>query len=151
MNCVLYSIGHSTHRIEAFIELCRVADIGLICDVRRLPVSRRHPQFTRERLELALASSRVGYKWLGEELGGMRDGGYEQWMTTATFEQGVASLERSAAEGITAFMCAEGMPTKCHRRFIADALASRGHRVGHLLPDGGQIVWVQPPLVPPVP
>lgn len=71
-------------------------------------------------------------------------------MDTETFEQGLGDLERLAVERTTAFMCAEGMPTKCHRRFIADALASRGHRVAHVLPDA-QVVWVQPQLSPPDP
>lgn len=150
MSCVVYTVGHSTQSLDAFVELCRTAEIALICDVRRFPRSRRHPQFTRERLERDLASRGIGYAWLGDALGGMRDAGYEQWMTTDTFAQGLAELEGLAAEHVAAFMCAEGLPAKCHRRFVADALAVRGHHVAHLLPDG-RIVWVQPQLSLPDP
>lgn len=150
MSFVVYTVGHSTHTLDAFVDLCRAVGIALVCDVRRFPVSRRHPHFTRERLEPQLASRQIRYAWLGDALGGLRDRGFEGWMTTETFERGLVELERLACQRTAAFMCAEGLPTKCHRRFIADALVSRGHRVAHLLPDG-RIVWVQPPLSPPGP
>jgi uncharacterized protein (DUF488 family) len=50
-------------------------------------------------------------------------------------EAGVDRLiqpERVAA----AVMCAEALPSKCHRQLIADALASRGVEVVHLLGSG---------------
>lgn len=145
MSCALFTIGHSTQALEAFIALCRGAGIDLIADVRRFPVSRRNPQYTRERLEGSLAEHDVAYEWLGDMLGGYRDGGYEAWMTSPEFARGLDELERLAQERTVAFMCAEGLPWKCHRRFVADAIASRGHRVAHVLPDGA-LAPVQPRL-----
>ena len=145
MSCLTYSLGHSVHPLEKLAGLCKRAEIDLLCDIRRFPRSRRHPQFARERLENALPQHGLSYEWLGESLGGFRDGGYEAWMRTDEFERGLVTLEEMTRERIVGFMCSEGLPDRCHRRFVAHALVSRGHRVGHLLPDG-RIVWVQPSL-----
>lgn len=147
MTCSMLTLGHSTRSFDAFAELCRGAGIELVCDVRRLPASRRHPHFARERLEEELPRKGIAYEWLGEELGGFREGGYEAWTASAGFERGLARLERLAREHAVGFMCAEGVPWKCHRRLVADALAARGHRIDHVLPDGS-LVGVQPPLGP---
>lgn len=78
----------------------------------------------------------IAYEWLGSSLGGFRDGGYEQWMSSEDFLSGIGRLEELARTKVVAFMCAEGLPWRCHRRFVAEALASRGRSVCHLLPDG---------------
>ena len=145
MSCDLYTIGHSTTPLQGFVALCRGAGIGLIADVRRFPVSRRNPQFTQERLQRSLPENGIVYEWLGESLGGYREDGYDAWMSSGAFDIGLAEIERLARDNVVAFMCAEGAPWKCHRRFVADALASRGHRVSHVLPNG-ELVTVQPRL-----
>ena len=132
----LLSFGHSTKTFDDYVALCRIGGIDVVCDVRRFPRSRRHPHFARERLEQQLPSYGIRYVWLGEELGGFRDEGYEAWMNTEMFEQGLRALEEIAATALPGFMCSEGRPEKCHRSFVARALVSRGHEVSHLLPDG---------------
>jgi uncharacterized protein (DUF488 family) len=141
----MYSIGHSVHPLDALVSLISEAKIRILCDIRRFPRSRRNPQFSRERLGQELPARGIGYLWLGETLGGFRTGGYEEWMKTEDFDRGLAELEELAQQGVLGFMCSEGSPDRCHRRFVASALSSRGHRIGHLLP-GGEIVWVQPTL-----
>jgi uncharacterized protein (DUF488 family) len=141
----LFTVGHSTQTIDELVELCRTAGIDTICDVRRFPRSRRHPHFAREHLQKVLPERGMTYFWLGDTLGGLREGSYDDWMGTEDFAHGLAELERAAAEHVVAFMCAEGDPAKCHRRFVARALAERGHEVAHLLPDG-RLVWEAPPL-----
>ena len=144
---MIYSVGHSVVPLEEFVALVTGAGIDLIADIRRFPRSRRHPHFARANLERELP---IGYEWLGEELGGFREGGYEEWMRSADFKRGIERLEHLAAEHTVAFMCAEGVPWKCHRLYVARALASRGHSVGHLLP-GGRIEVEPVPLTPPGP
>ncbi len=56
-------------------------------------------------------------------------------MTSAEFEQGLRCLEAYATSKRVAIMCAELLYTRCHRRFIADALHERGHTVIHILDD----------------
>jgi uncharacterized protein (DUF488 family) len=47
-----------------------------------------------------------------------------------------SALERSLAEPSPCFMCAETAWWQCHRRFIAELLAARGHAVFHLMRPG---------------
>jgi len=56
-------------------------------------------------------------------------------MSSTEFEQGLRCLEAYAASKRVAIMCAELLYTKCHRRFIADALHERGHTVIHIIDD----------------
>ncbi len=55
-------------------------------------------------------------------------------METQPFRQALAWLEQTAHQVRTAFMCAETLWWKCHRRLIADMLVSRGAEVLHLTP-----------------
>lgn len=132
----LVSVGHSTKTFEEFVQLCLGAHVEIVADIRRFPRSRRHPHFAREHLGRALPQHGIDYAWLGNELGGYREGGYEEWMSGDDFVHGLVELERLATDRTVAFMCAEGDPSSCHRRFVARELAKRGHEVSHLLPDG---------------
>jgi uncharacterized protein (DUF488 family) len=148
----LFTVGHSTHLAERFLGLLRRHGIEVLADVRRFPVSRRHPQFGAAALEASLRAAGVAYVTLGEELGGRRrpvpgspnDGwrvagfrAYADHMTSLQFREGVARLEALAGERATAVMCAEGDWRRCHRRLLADALLARGWEVLHVLRDAG--------------
>jgi uncharacterized protein (DUF488 family) len=147
----IFTVGHSNHEEQEFVELLRGADIELIADVRRYPGSRRQPHFERTALAAVLIEAGIEYRWLGESLGGRRKPlpdspngawespqfrGYADHMATAEFAEGLAELERIAAEHRTAVMCAEAWWVRCHRRLIADALLAHGWRVLHLGGDG---------------
>jgi uncharacterized protein (DUF488 family) len=123
----------------------RAHAIQRLADVRRYPVSRRQPHFTRDALALALPRAGIHYVHLGE-LGGHREErpgsphtalagafrGYADHMQTPEFARGVARLEALARERRTALMCAEARFEDCHRRFLCDALLARGARVVHV-------------------
>lgn len=128
-----YSIGHGTRTSDAFFAVLETWGIRRLVDVRRFPVSRRHPQFSREALERECGLRGIDYVWMGDALGGFRDGGYESHLRTAEFADALGRLETLARERATAFLCAEKEPTRCHRRFIAQELARRGWSVSHLL------------------
>lgn len=136
-------MGHSNLPLEGFLELLKAWGIEVVADVRRFPTSRKHPHFSREALEPALREAGIGYVFLGEGLGGYRRGGYEAHMKSKPFSAGLRTLERLAAQGKTAIMCAERDPRGCHRQFIAAALAARGFRVIHIL--GPQSFRVEEP------
>jgi uncharacterized protein (DUF488 family) len=144
----IFSVGHSTRSLDEFVDLLRGERIETVVDVRRFPRSQRNPQHSRERLERDLPTRGIDYVWLGEELGGFVDGGYETYMGSDAFANGIAALERLAAGRRVAFMCAEASFVKCHRRFVARTLASRGYPTGHLTAPG-QVTWEETPLVPP--
>ncbi len=68
---VVHTLGHSTLSLSEFLALVAAYEIRGIADVRRYPVSRRHPHFTREALAAALADAGLSYGWL-PGLGGRR-------------------------------------------------------------------------------
>jgi uncharacterized protein (DUF488 family) len=128
----VWTIGHSTLEQGQLIALLQAYGIRCLVDVRSFPRSRKNPQSNREELEAALPAAGLRYVWMGKEIGGFRKGGYEAYTLTPTFAEGVAALERLAAEVPTAFMCAEKLFFRCHRRFIADELVRRGWTVIHV-------------------
>ena len=129
----LYTLGSGTRTLEEFLGLLRLLGIDLLADVCHFPGSRRSPHFGREALAAALSDAGVGYAWLGEELGGYRAGGYERHMETEAFGRGLVRLEELARAHTVAIMCAERLPWRCHRRFIADRLVARGWNVVHVI------------------
>jgi uncharacterized protein (DUF488 family) len=147
----VFTIGHSTHAIQAFIALLERHRVELVADVRRFPASRRHPQFGADALRRSLADAGIDYMSLGEELGGRRRArpdsdnagwrsgqfrGYADHMASDEFAQGLVGLEAAAAARPVAIMCAEATWRRCHRQLIADALVAHGWRVLHIGRDG---------------
>jgi uncharacterized protein (DUF488 family) len=146
-----FTIGHSTHPLDAFCALLERHGVRRVADVRRFPGSRRHPQFNADALAAGLAEHGIAYAHL-EALGGRRSAvpgsenggwenaafrGYADHMATAPFAAGLAELEALAAAEPAAVMCAEALWWQCHRRLVADALVGRGWAVDHIGPDGG--------------
>lgn len=144
---IVFTIGHSTRTLVRFIELLRGAGVHGVLDVRRKPVSRRHPHFSRDRLAAALTAADIAYAH-AEALGGHREPradshnlalrnaafrGYADHMQTDAFASAVEELLHLAAERPTAVMCAEADPSNCHRSLLADALVARSIRVHHIL------------------
>ena len=106
-------------------------------DVRAFPVSRRHPQFSREALATTLHAAGIAYQWQGRALGGYRSVPYREHMKTAPVRAAAAAL---AGRGdAVCIMCAESNPAECHRSHIADWLVMQGHRVVHLLAPGRSV------------
>jgi len=147
----VYTIGHGNRAIEELVGLLRAAAVGCLVDVRAYPVSRRHPQFSRQALEESLAAAGIRYVWEGQSLGGRRRPvpgsphvalrspsfrAYADHMETADFHAGLARLRALAERERAAVMCAERLPWECHRNLISDSLAARGIRVLHLMDEG---------------
>jgi uncharacterized protein (DUF488 family) len=145
---VLWTIGHSTHAIEAFLELLQSQSIECLADVRRFPGSRRHPQFGQESLCRSLAAAGIEYVHFlalggrrGQRLPDSPNGAwrveafnaYADYMLSTEFEQTLAELMQLAAAKRTAIMCAEALPSRCHRRLISDVLTVRGWSVRHVM------------------
>lgn len=120
----------------AFVFLLQEARVSRLVDVRAYPVSRRHPQFTRESLASTLAGAGIAYHWQGRGLGGMRKGGYAAHMETPLFRDAADALIEAAREQSVCIMCAETDPADCHRSYISDWLLARGERVVHLIQPG---------------
>ena len=50
----VYTIGHSTRTLDAFLALLHAHQISQLADVRTVPKSRRHPHFAGEALAQTL-------------------------------------------------------------------------------------------------
>lgn len=141
-----YTLGHSTRSEREFLRLVKGHDIRYLADVRRFPGSRRHPQFCRENLERILAREAVAYIPLGKELGGFRKEGYEAYMGTDGFQEGMGRLLDAAHRGPTAILCAEALYFRCHRRHISDELVRRGWSVIHIVSETRSLTHAELPI-----
>jgi Protein of unknown function, DUF488 len=72
MNARLYTVGHSRHSSQQLLDLLGAWRVTKLVDVRRIPFSRRNPQFNRDRLAKDLLQHQIAY-WHLEDLGGLRD------------------------------------------------------------------------------
>jgi uncharacterized protein (DUF488 family) len=129
----VYSLGTSTRSMKEFLDILKLKGITQVCDVRSFPSSKRYPHFSSRPMAASLQEEGITYLWLGKELGGYRKGDYKSHMETPCFNKGLEELESTASEAPTAFICAELLPWRCHRRFIASALQARGWKVIHIL------------------
>ena len=153
MDLPFYTVGHSTRTLEEFIALLRSVDVGLVVDVRRLPGSRRYPQFDQDALAASLTGAGLEYRRLAslggrrprdravpDEVNGFWDNrsfhNYADHALTEEFRSGLAELRAWGAERTTTVMCSEAVWWRCHRRIIADHLLAAGAQVLHLMEPG---------------
>jgi uncharacterized protein (DUF488 family) len=125
----IYTVGTSNCSIEEFIEILKTYRIKTVIDVRSFPVSKKFPHFSKDSLSKILNNEGFDYIYLGRELGGFRKGGYEAYMNTEEFKNGIEKLEEIADKSLSVFFCAEKLFFRCHRRFISEILSERGWRV----------------------
>jgi uncharacterized protein (DUF488 family) len=144
----IWTIGHSTRKIDDFISALEANGIKLVVDVRSLPGSKRYPQFNKEALAQSLGERGIRYEHF-LELGGRRKPrpdshnmawrnasfrGYADYMETEEFHKGVERLLDLTSEvGPAAIMCAEAVWWRCHRALISDCLKVRGIEVTHIV------------------
>jgi uncharacterized protein (DUF488 family) len=144
---VIFTLGHSTLPIEAFLALLQAYGIERLVDIRTIPRSRHNPQFNDTALASSLKARHLQYMHL-KALGGLRrprkdspntgwrNGGFRgfaDYMQTEEFRDALAALIRTSRENRVAIMCAEAVPWRCHRSLVADALIVRGVPVVEIL------------------
>ena len=143
----LCTIGHSAHTLEKFINLLELHGIQTVVDVRSVPASRFHPQFSKRNLSDALARQEIQYVFLGQELGGrpsdptcyaggvLPEKGTKPWprpdyariVKRDWFIQGIERLLRCAVGCPTAILCSEEDPAHCHRHFLIAEYLGQHH------------------------
>jgi uncharacterized protein (DUF488 family) len=153
MTVTVFTIGHGTRDIDAFVDLLHGAGVRRLVDVRTGPGSRKHPQFGKNALAASLEPAGIGYEWWGRDLGGWRRArpdsrhtalrssgfrGYADHMETEDFRRARDHLIEASRNAPTAVMCAESLWWRCHRRLLADALVAAGCEVRHIM-EGGRI------------
>lgn len=142
----IFSIGHSNHSVEVFLDLLRQHGITALADVRSTPYSRFQPQFNKDALERSLKAEGIKYVFLGKELGARSDDRscyqngrvrYPLLAKTALFRKGLERVMTGAQNFRIAIMCAEKEPLECHRTLLVSrALEAEGVAVKHILADG---------------
>jgi len=128
---LIFSIGHSNRSLDELVRILKGREIGALVDIRSYPRSKRNPGVNREKLEALLPGLGIGYLWI-KELGGMRRGGYEGYMDSQEFTEGISQLLEIARTKSCAFMCAELKWRECHRSFVAERLFRDGWDVVHI-------------------
>ncbi len=142
----LFTIGHSTHTVDRFMELLLMHGITAMCDVRSSPYSKFNPQFNREAIQPELKKHDIVYVYLGKELGPRSDDPncyksgrvrYDFLAKTDLFQVGLKRVKEGMTSYCIALMCAEKDPIMCHRTIlVCRHLEAGGIRIKHILEDG---------------
>lgn len=145
MKGTVYTVGHSTHSVERFIQLLTRNEITAIADVRSQPYSRMNPQFNRDSLRATLKDVGIAYVFLGRELGARSSDEscyvngkvqYDRLAATSMFCDGLDRVEQGLTKHRIALMCAEKDPLTCHRSIlVCRHLIARNVGVSHILED----------------
>ena len=149
----MFTIGHSSRPLAAFLTLLDESNIECVVDVRRLPGSRSFPQYNADALAASLASRGIDY-WHLDALCGRRSTGelhgvapeafwsnasfarYAAYARSDAFADGLRELMQRARQQRCAVMCSEAVWWRCHRRIIADHLLALGVSVCHIMGPG---------------
>ena len=146
LDCI-WTVGHSNHPLERFLEILKAHGVERVIDVRRFPASRKWPHFNAGSLERSLPEAGIDYAGR-PGLGGRRKArpdsphtawrveafrGYADFMDTPEFAGELGRVMEMARERRSALMCAEALPWRCHRSLIADVLLARGWEVFEIL------------------
>jgi uncharacterized protein (DUF488 family) len=153
VSTTVFTIGHSSRPLDAFLALLDESDMQCVVDVRRLPGSRSFPQYNGDALAVSLTAHGIDY-WHLKALCGRRSKGelhgappedfwtnasfarYAAYARSATFAHGLDELLQRARRQRCVLMCSEAVWWRCHRRIITDHLLARGATVCHIMGPG---------------
>jgi len=142
------TVGHSNYSFDMFIKIIKSHQINCVMDIRSIPYSRRNPQFNRETLSTDLQLHEIGYRYMGDRLGGrhtdpkvlLPDGkvDFSRVRELALFQEGIQQVVAEISNGLRiSLLCAEKEPFDCHRfLLVSPALVRAGVTVSHILAEG---------------
>lgn len=151
----IFTIGHSTHSKQEFLDMLHQVNIEVIADVRAFPASRKFPHFNQAEFKEWLAVDGIGYehfpllagrrnksRMIQEELNGGWNNpsfhNYADYTLTSDFQEGIKQLALLGNNKRTAYLCAERHPSRCHRLLISNWLTANGWNVYHIIDEGGE-------------
>ena len=124
----IYTIGHSNHSLETFLNLLRDLRIDVVVDIRSKPSSQVVPHFDRKPLENSLKLTGFKYLYFGKELGGKPNSKdfydanghvlYSLIAKSPPFIQAIERLLKGIHEYRVVLLCGEENPSNCHRRLL---------------------------------
>lgn len=144
---VIFTIGHSTHPLDYFLELLQTHNIDCVVDVRQTAASNYNPQYNGEVLKPYLQKNNILYLHMGNEFGARprdtalldADGkvDFDKVRQSKPYRTGLERLSNGVKKGYRiALMCSQSDPFDCHRFvLIAYSLVRQGFSVRHILKD----------------
>lgn len=144
---VIYTIGHSTHHADYFLELLREYAVNCIIDVRSVAASSYNPQYNEEPFKNFLKNNKIIYMHFAEEFGARQtdpnlldDEGkldFDKVRKSWFFKSGLERVWQGVEKGyVMALMCSESEPLDCHRfSMVSVGLQTDGFEVKHILKD----------------
>lgn len=153
VRAAFFTIGHSNRTSDEFIECLSANEIEVVVDVRKLPGSKKYPQFNSDVLDETLDAHDITLLRL-EGLTGRRTvstivpfevngwwenrsfHNYADHALSTDFREALEMLRTWGATRRTAIMCAEAVWWRCHRRIIADYLLAADADVLHIMGTG---------------
>lgn len=145
---MIWTIGYQQSTQPAVIDALRQAGVDLLVDVRAVAASRR-AGFSKSLLSASAVSAGIEYLHLrglgtpAEGRAAARAGRHDEMarifaahMETDTAQHDLAALKGLLGQGRRlCLLCFEHRPEHCHRRLVAEAVASEAGPAIDLLPD----------------
>ncbi|MBE9465901.1 DUF488 family protein [Dyadobacter subterraneus] len=143
----LFTVGHSSHPPDYFLELLKEYKITCLIDVRSVAASAYSPQFNKEPLAAFLNKNGIQYLHFSKEFGArhtepelLDENGkvdFEKVRNSNSFKKGVQRLIQGYDKGyVISLMCSEAEPLDCHRfSMVSVALSDSGFEINHILKD----------------
>lgn len=144
---ILHTIGYEGHSLDSFVAALKKHGVATVVDVREMAFSRK-TGFSQKELAAFLQQSGISYRHM-PAVGcpkAIRDalqqgGTWQQYseafkahLTKRT--EAVAALAELASQSNCVLMCFEKEPERCHRMFVAEAVADCcGAQVEHIVAD----------------
>ncbi len=143
----VFTIGHSNHDEQTFVDLLKQHGIDVVADVRSQPYSKYTTHFNTDQIKPALADAGLRYVFLGGQVGGRPDDPqfydadgyvlYDRLAESPSFLEGIERLEKGIETYRVAILCSEEDPAECHRNLlIGRVLIGRGIELWHIRGDG---------------
>lgn len=148
MNNAIYTIGHSNHSPEKFVQLLTDAKIEILVDVRSNPGSPWVLHANPRDLKRILQTANIRYIYLGDLLGGRTSdpdcydlqtgkADYQAMRNKESFQRGLRQLLEDTGEYRVCIMCAEEDPSSCHRNLlVSEGLRQRDVQILHIRGNG---------------
>jgi uncharacterized protein (DUF488 family) len=144
---IIYTVGHSTHQLDFFLELIKTVEINCIVDVRSIPASAHNPQYNQDSFKRFLKYNHITYLHFAKEFGARQTDSdlldnegkldFEKVRKTRQFNHGLERIWQGVDKGFRiALMCSESEPLDCHRfSMVSIGLENDGFEVNHILKD----------------
>lgn len=141
----IYTIGHSQHNVDYFIDMLKTYNINYLIDVRSMPFSQYASSYNKDILKATLIPCNINYAFMGEYFGARpkntnlySEKGYldfNKMKNSNTFLRGMENVLKGIEQGNRiAFMCTEKDPIECHRAIlVGNAFYEQGIDVEHIL------------------